>query len=141
MLEEDMVAVEKLRENKYLYKIVLYLIKVIPIITSLGFLINTILSYFCVDLEIFAHLCGVSIFTIIFFYLTSIAFHFCRYHRMFIHYITLTWLLRLYDYYIGIPSDNLHLLLFYLAITGIFLFIILYEHQKTIRRVAKRTGR
>ena len=136
-----MAVVEKSKENKYLYKIVLYLIKVVPIITAACTLLNIVLSYFYIDLEIFSHLCGVSVFTIIFFYLTSLAFHFCKYHRMFIHYITIIWLLNLLDYYIGIPLDNLHLLLFYLAITGIFLFIILYEHQKAIRSTSKRIGR
>ena len=126
--------------SKYLYKIVLYLIKVIPITTSALILANTILSYFNIDLEIFSHLCGVSVFTILFFYLTSIAFRFCIYHRMFIHYITLNWLLNLYDYYIGIPLNDLHLLYLYLAITGIFLFIILYEytHKRSICENPKR---
>ena len=126
--------------SKYLYKIVLYLIKVIPVITSALILANTILSYFNIDLEIFSHLCGVSVFTILFFYLTSIAFKFCIYHRMFIHYITLNWLLNLYDYYIGIPLNDLHLLYLYLTITGIFLFVILYEYTNK-RSLCKNTER
>lgn len=124
-----MDVAEKLK-SKYLYKIVLFLIKVVPIITSFLFLVNTILSYFCIELEIFSHICGVSVLSIIFMYLTSIAFQFCIYHRMFIHYITTNWLLRLYDYYIGIPIDDTQLLYTYMIITGIFLFIILYEYCK-----------
>lgn len=120
------MIVEERLKSKYLYKIVLYLIKVIPIITSGLFLLNTILSYFGIDLEIFTHICGVSIFSITFFYLTSIAFRFCIYHRMFIHYITVNWILNLYDYYIGIPLSNKHLFVLYISITGIFLFLILY---------------
>jgi len=124
------MTVEEKLKSKYLYKIVLYLIKVIPVITAALFLLNTILSYFYIDLEIFSHLCGVSVFSLLFFYLTSIVFQFCIYHRLCLHYITITWLLRLYDYYIGIPVDNRALLLIYLAITGIFLFIIIYEYCK-----------
>lgn len=120
------MAVEERLRSKYLYKLVLYLIKIIPIITSVLFLLNTVLSYFYIDLEIFAHLCGVSFFSITFFYLASILFRFCLYHRMFIHYVTINWLLNLYDYYIGIPVSNRGLFVIYMMITGITLFIILY---------------
>lgn len=127
--------------NKYLYKIVLYLIKTIPIITAILTLLNTILSYFYIDLEIFSHICGVSLFTILFMYVTSIAFQFCFYHRIFTHYVTLNWLLNLYDYYIGIPLNNLHLLYFYLGITGTFLLIVLYEHcRKRNIKIIKRSS-
>ena len=127
--------------NKYLYKIVLFLIKTIPVITAILTLLNIILSYFYIDLEIFSHICGVSLFTILFMYMTSIAFQFCFYHRMFIHYVTINWLLHLYDYYIGIPLSNLNLLYFYLAITGICLIIILYEHcRKRNVKIIKRNS-
>lgn len=120
------MAVEERLRSKYLYKFVLYLIKIIPIITSVLFLLNTVLSYFYIDLEIFTHLCGVSFFSITFFYLASILFRFCLYHRMFIHYVTINWLLNLYDYYIGIPVSNRGLFAIYMMITGITLLIILY---------------
>ena len=116
--------------SKVLYKIVLYLIKVIPVLAAILTLLNIILSYFYIDLEIFSHICGMSLFFILFLYATSITFQFCFYHRMFIHYTTINWLLHLYDYYIGIPLNNTHLLYFYLGITGIFLLIILYGHCK-----------
>lgn len=133
-----MAVEEKSNVNKAIYKIVLYLIRIIPIVTSLLVLLNTILSYFYIDLDVFSHLCGISLFTLLFFYATSILFKFCRYHRMFIHYLSLTWLLRVYDYYIGIPISNKSLLVMYLIITGIFLFIILYEYERTIRRAADK---
>ena len=125
----DMDAEEKLK-SKTLYKIVLYLIKTIPIITSGLFVLNTVLSYLGIDLQILAHICGISVFSLALFYLTSIAFRFCIYHRMFIHYLTVNWILDLYDYYIGIPLTTRDLFVVYLAITGIFLFIILYEYCK-----------
>jgi type IV secretory pathway TraG/TraD family ATPase VirD4 len=128
--------------HKYLYKIVLYLIKLVPIIISALTLLNIILSYFYIELEIFAHIGGVSLLFILFMYLTSVAFQFCKYHRMFIHYITVNWLLHLYDYYIGIPLANTPLLYLYLIITGIFLFIILYEyrHKRNLCKDSKRNS-
>ena len=137
-----MVVEERLR-SKILYKVVLYLIKTIPIITSALFLLNTVLSYVGIDLEILGHICGVSVFSIAFFYLTSLAFRFCIYHRMFIHYLTLNWALNLYDYYIGLPLSDRNLFIMYLVITGIFLFIILYEycHKRSICKNSKRDCR
>ena len=114
-----------------LYKIELYLIKVIPILTAAIYLLNTILSFvFDIDAPIFSYLAGVSIFTLMFFYLSSYVFKFCKYHRMFIHYITFNWLLNIYDYYIGVPLNNRNMFALYMIITGIFMFLILYYHQK-----------
>lgn len=128
--------------SKSLYKIVLYLIKVIPILMAGMYLLNTILSYFYIDVPLLSYISSTSLFVIILLYATSITFHFCIYHRMFIHYITINWLLNIYDYYIGIPLSNKNLFLLYLIITGIFLFTILYGHcKKHSIRIIKRNCR
>ena len=124
-----MDAEGKLRSS--LYKIELYLIKVIPILTAAVYLLNTVLSFvFDVDAPILSYIGGVSIFTLMFFYLSSYVFKFCEYHRMFIHYITFNWLLNIYDYYIGVPLNNRNMFAVYMIATGIFMFLILYLHQK-----------
>lgn len=125
------MAVEARLRNS-LYKIELYLIKVIPMLTAAVCLLNTILSFcFGIDAPILSYIGGVSIFTLIFFYLSSYVFRFCEYHRMFIHYITFNWALNIYDYYIGIPLDDRGLFATYMIITGISLFIILYLYLKS----------
>jgi hypothetical protein len=125
MAKEDMKKGESLK-SKALYKIELYLIKTIPMILSLIALLNTILSYFYIDVPLLSYIGGTSIFTLIFLYMSSIVFRFCRYHRMFIHYVTVNWILNIIDYYIGIPVSNKGMFLIYMALTGITLFIILY---------------
>lgn len=118
---------EKSRKvNKNLYKTELYLIKVIPMIMSLICLINTILSYFYIDLEFLGYIGSASLLIIIFLYLSSYVFGFCAYHRMFIHYIMVNTVLNTYDYYIGIPLTNKGIFLVYMSITGVTLFTILY---------------
>ena len=130
---EDTVAEVRLRSS--LYKIELYLIKVIPVLTAAMALLNTILSFvFDIDAPIISYIGGVSVFTLIFFYLSSYVFKFCVYHRMFIHYITFNWLLNIYDYYIGVPLNNRNMFALYIIITGIFMFLILYFHQKEIKK-------
>ena len=124
MEEEDMEKEEKL--NKISYRIELYLIKTIPIVIALIALLNTILSYFYIEVPLLSYIGGVSLFELMFLYLSSYVFKFCVYHRLPIHYITINWLLNIYDYYIGIPLSNKNLFLMYMIITGITILLILY---------------
>lgn len=116
--------------NKALYKIQLYLLKVIPIVMAFICLLNSILSYFDIDLPILSYIVGNSLLTIIYFYVTSYVFRFCSYHRMFMHYTTITWIINIVDLYIGIPIGDLPYLLLQLIIAGICLFLILYLYVK-----------
>ena len=127
--------------NKALYKIQLYLLKVIPMVMAFIYLLNTILSYYDIDLEIFSYLASSSVLTLLFLYVSSYVFKFCEYYRMFIHYTTCIWLLNIYDMYIGVPLSDRWMVSVYLIITGIFLFIILYLYVKSNRKNVKRHSR
>lgn len=116
-----------------LHNLEIKVIKVIPMLLALTALLNTLLSYFYMEVPLLSYIGGVSILPLLFLYLSSYAFGFCSYHRMFLHYVSLNWVLNIYDYYIGIPLSDKELLLMYLIITGIFLFIILYLHQKSLK--------
>lgn len=122
--------------NKGLYKIQLYLLKVIPMVMAFICLLNSTLSYFDIDLPILSYIVGNSVLTIVYFYITSYLFKFCSYHRMFMHYTTITWIINIIDLYIGIPIGDLPYLLLQLIVAGICLFIILYlyvkNHKKSI---------
>lgn len=116
--------------NKGLYKIQLYLLKVIPMVMAFICLLNSTLSYFDIDLPILSYIVGNSVLTIVYFYITSYLFKFCSYHRMFMHYTTITWVINIIDLYIGIPIGDLPYLLLQLIVAGICLFIILYLYVK-----------
>ena len=120
--------------NKALYKIQLYLLKAIPIVMAFICLLNSILSYFNIDLPILSYIVGNSFLTIIYFYITSYVFKFCEYHRMFMHYTTITWIINIIDLYIGIPIEDLPYLLLQLIVAGICLFIILYLYVKSNKK-------
>lgn len=138
--EEDMAVEERLR-SKILYKIELGLLKIMPMLLALVSLINSILSYFRLDLCFLSYIGGVSFITIIFLYLSSYVFKFCSYHRVFLHYIVITWIINLTDYYVGIPMTNLGYLCLQMVVAGIALFIILYlyvrNHKKAIIKNSK----
>ena len=107
--------------NKTLYKIELYLIKVIPMLLAGITLLNTILSYIGLDTPILSYIGGVSFLTLGFLYLTSYVFKFCSWHRMFLHYTLAINVLNTYDYYIGIPVSDYSLFRIHVVITGVCL--------------------
>lgn len=119
---------------KGLHKLLLLTLKVIPMLLALVCLLNTLLSYFEIDLVILSYIGGVSILPLIFLYLSSYAFRFCEYHRMFLHYVALNWVINIYDYYIGIPLSDRDMLALYLIVTCIFLFVILYLYLKSRKK-------
>lgn len=132
--------VENLK-SKTLYKIELGLLKVIPMILALTALLNSILSYFGIDLYILSYIGGVSIFTMLFLYLSSYVFKFCEYHRMFLHYIVSTWIINIIDYYVGIPISDLEYLCLQMIIAGISLFIILYLYVRSHKKPTIKDSR
>ena len=112
--------------NKSLYKIELCLIKFTPTIIACIYLLNTILSYFYIDIPFLSYLGGISLLTIVFLYTSSYVFKFCLYHRLPIHYITLNWILNIFDYYIGIPINDKSMFMVYIIISGLTIVTILY---------------
>lgn len=113
------------KQTKMLYKIELIMLKIIPIILSVSYAINTILSYFNIDCQILSILSGTGIIPIIFLYISSYVFRYCEYHRMFLHYIVINNIITYYDYYIGIPISNLELLILNIIIYFISMIIAL----------------
>ena len=119
---------------KGLHKLLLITLKGIPMLLALLCFLNTALSYFGIDLVVLSYIGGVSVLPLTFLYISSYAFRFCEYHRMFLHYVTINWILNIYDYYIGIPLSDRNLLAMYLIITCVFLFVILYLYLKSRKK-------
>lgn len=116
--------------NKYLYKTLLLILKVIPMVTAIGYLLNTILIYIGVDAAIFSYLFGMSLLTWLYILISTIVFRFCIYHRMFLYYILSMDCLNTYDDYVGIPVSDVNLITIHFILAGIFLFLILYFHVR-----------
>ena len=117
--------------NKSLYKIVLYSVKVIPMLVSGIYLLNTVLSYYGIDLELFSYV--VQFLFIGLMYISSYAFKFCSWHRMFIHYILIILILNIIDYHVGIPLSDKGMVTLYIIIATICLFIALYLKLKVCK--------
>lgn len=129
--------VEEKLKNKLLYKSQLYMLKVIPMVMAFIYFINTVLSYFDIDIPALSYIGSCSLLMLIYLYLSSYVFRFCAYHRMFLHYVVIINCLNMYDYYVGIPISDLSLLIMYQIISGIFLFLILYLYVKSNKKLSK----
>lgn len=116
--------------NKRMYKLELLCVKYVLIIIAAIVLLNAILARFDLYIDELNYIAGTSFLTLIPMYISSIVYKFCKYHRMFIHYILTHKIAATIDMYIGIPLEDGMLLLLYLIIAGIFAFLALYLHQK-----------
>lgn len=102
-------------------------------IIALCLAVNSVLCYFNIYnfYKIGSYIFGMSLLPIIHMYISSIAYKFCKYHRMFIHYTVVNYSINIYDYYIGIPISSRSLFLLNLFIIAIFLFLILYYYLQS----------
>ena len=110
-------------------------------ITAFCYLLNTLLSYFNIDAAFLSILGGMSVLPWLFILLATYVFRFCNYHRMFLYYILVSDCISLYDFYVGIPIEDIDTILLQVIIAGIFLFLILYmyvrNHKKIVREVTR----
>lgn len=126
--------------DKYLYKIELYVLKIIPMLLAGCSFLNTTLFYFGINLPILTYIGGISFLTLGFLYLSSYVFKFCGYHRMFLHYILVVNVISYIDMEFNIPISNFNLLIIYTTIAFISMIIILikFKNEKYSIKVGKQ---
>ena len=112
------------------YKLLLVMLKYIPILISFIYVLNTFATFVGIDIPAANNIAGMSLLTWIFMYIATIVFKFCSYHRMFLYYILIVDTINIVDYYTGIPVSDFQLLMIHSIITGISLFIILFLYLK-----------
>ena len=119
-----MVMEEKL--SKKMVKNFVLATKVLPmIIAAIYFLNSTISFFYCNDIPL-NYLGGVSLLPVLYLYLASYTFKLCEYYRMYLHYIVIINIINIYDYYIGIPIDDISMYLLCVLLTTITMFIVIY---------------
>lgn len=123
-----------LNVNKTYYKLFIVILKYIPMIIALCYVLNTVTAMFGIYVETLSNIAGMSLFTWIFLYTATYVFRFCAYHRMFLWYILTDDLLNIADYYYELPIETGNLLILHNSIIGIFLFIILYLYVKSHKK-------
>lgn len=120
---------ERLPERS-LYKLMLGLLKVIPMLLALSTILGTMFDFFGLNASIFSFVGGISFLPLLFLYLSSYVFRFCVYHRMFLHYIVANNVLTYADYLFEVPISTIALFSIHLVMIGIFLFLVLYFYRR-----------
>lgn len=122
-----MAVEEKLRSNYY--KLLLFILKYIPIIIGICYIINTM--YY---IEPLSNIAGMSLFTWIFIYIASIVFKFCVYHRLFLWYILIDDLFNIIDYYWQMPISTNAIIRMHNVLLGIFIITMIVIYVKKNKR-------
>lgn len=125
---------ENSRINKLYYKLFIVILKYIPMVIALCYVLNTVTAMLGIYIEPLSNIAGMSLLTWIFLYIATYVFRFCMYHRMFLWYILVDDLLNIADYYYELPIETGNLLMLHNSIIGVFLFIILYLYVKSHKK-------
>jgi hypothetical protein len=127
---EDTPVEESSNLNKYWHKLFLGFLKIIPMLMAALALLNTVLSYFDIDWPSISYLSGIGLIPWVFIMMASYIFKFCEYHRMFLWYILVNNFICWIDFKWPLPISNWNYFVLHIIIAGIFLFLVLYFHQK-----------
>ena len=130
-----MVVVERLRRSSF-HKLLLLVLKYIPTVIALCYMLNTILY-----IEPLSNIAGVSLLTWVFLYLASIVFEFCSYHRMFLWYILMDDILNIVDYYWSIPISTDNLIRVHNILAGITLYVVLILYVKSNKIIIRKNNK
>lgn len=107
-------------------KLFITLTKILPISIAFIHLINIILSYtYCSDIPL-NYIGGISLLPILYLYAASYVFKLCNYYRMFLHYSVIVNFINVYDFYIGLPVDDLNLFMILITFSIITMLIVIY---------------
>jgi hypothetical protein len=128
---EDLPVEENSRLSEYHKgKLFIGFLKILPMVLAGLFLTNTILSYFYIDYEVISYLAGIGFIPWLFIMMASYRLHFCEYHRMFLWYILANNGICWVDSQFTLPIDNWNYFILHIIMAGVFLFLVLYFHQK-----------
>lgn len=100
-------------KTKELYKIDLFLLKLLPMIMAFSYMIAQYAALFNIGsgpifvIQVVTHYLGLLLAPMMFMLISSKVFQFCNYHRMFIYYILVIQLMNITNWYAKIPISNL----------------------------------
>lgn len=126
---------QKARINN-LHKVLILVLKTIPMISALCYCMNTFLMLFGVDAPIFSLLCGMSLLPWLFIYIASFVFKFCFYHRLCLYYIIIVDILNGFDYYLNLPVSDIFLISVHLCLTFVIFILVIIFYVKCHKRTS-----
>lgn len=129
-IENTAVVVNSKLSEYHKSKLFLGFLKILPMLMAVMYLANTVLSYFYIESREISYFSSLGIIPWAFIMAASYRLRFCEYHRMFLWYILFNNLICWIDERYTLPIDNWSYFLIHISIAGVFLFLVLYFHQK-----------
>lgn len=126
--EQELNVAEKLNANlnKRLYKLLIVVLRYIPVVLSINDILHSVLSYYNINCYILSCLGGVSMIFLLMLYIISYVFRFCYLYRIPLYFITVTNLTALYDLYIGISLEDIQMIRIYLMLFVVSMISFIY---------------
>lgn len=118
------------KSNELTKRLFLLVLKYLPAATALCYVANTVAAYFGIVIEPLSNIGGMSLFTWLFVYLSSLVFDFCIYHRLFLWYIFADDSINISDYYWTIDTSTESILMVHSVIICMVIFICTILHVK-----------
>lgn len=112
--------------SKGLVRLTRIIVKYIPFVIGIGYLLMAIFSCFGISCIWLPVLFRFSISSFVCLFAISILLKFCIWHRLPLYYSILIDVINAIDYYIVIPISSKWMILIYLLITGIFILCGVY---------------
>lgn len=116
--------------NKKLYKILLILVKYIPITLAIIFIVQNVFVYMNLTNPILLYLGGSSCIFVVLLYLLSWVFQFCHLYRIPLHYVVISNTIGLLDHIFKFSVSNLCILRVYFVLFGIMLIVYVWLMYK-----------
>ena len=122
-------------------KLVLLLLKAVPIVGALACALNSTLSYFGYDLAWVGYVAHI----VFFLAWLALAFYFkfCSFYYMLVIYILAAQTVNITDYLFGLPLTNWDMFVFHAGLIGFMLLFFAYTHVRDTKRLKqhlKETG-
>lgn len=123
--------------TKKIYKLELLCVKFIPILISISLVLESILYQYHIEIEWLNYISGTSILTVIPMYISSIAYKFCEYYRLFIHYILIHKVVSIIDYQFDTDVTDGQFTNISLILLGIVIILFMYQHLRHLHKNKK----
>ena len=119
-------------------RVVLLMMKATPVVAALCTALNSLLSYFDIDL-IFLGYVAIS-FILVTWYILSIYFKFCTFYRLLILYTLSAEGVNTIDYVHRLPVTDWGYFVLHCGIIGLFILIFTFIHVRDTRQLKKHLG-
>lgn len=124
------VEVNLKERNKSLYKLFLLLLKYIPILIVIAYILNTLLCYTNIEIPVLSNIAGLSLFTWVFMYISSYVFNFCLYQRLLLYYILVDDLISIFYFYFIEDIYIQEVTMLHTGLIGILMIALVINHVR-----------